>query len=208
MGRTAEKFERAAPPFVNRKLTRKERRFAREYVVDLNAAAAARRMGFAHARANVMGVLMLQRQVVAYEVKRLLRRQFSLLDLTAERVLEELRRVALADPRALFDDAGRLRPLTELTAEQSACIASMDVVKRNLTGGDGEVETIYRVKCWDKTKALELLAKYFGLLVERGEVDLSEDLVRRLEAGRERARAVIVEGAVVKALPEAATEPA
>mgnify|MGYP001557949899 FL=1 len=176
--------------------------------MDLNAAAAARRMGFAHARANVMGVLMLQRQVVAYEVKRLLRRQFSLLDLTAERVLEELRRVALADPRALFDDAGRLRPLTELTAEQSACIASMDVVKRNLTGGDGEVETIYRVKCWDKTKALELLAKYFGLLVERVEVDLSEDLVRRLEAGRERARAVIVEGAVVKALPEAATEPA
>lgn len=101
-------------------------------------------------------------------------------DLSAERVLEEIRRLAFADVRGLFDEHGQLRPLHELTPEQSAAIASLEVIKRNLTAGDGEVDTIHKLKVWDKTKALEMLAKHFALLTEKvdhsGEIRIVHEL--------------------------------
>jgi len=91
-------------------------------------------------------------------------------DLSATRVLEEYRRIGFSDIGALFDDHGRLKSLRELPRDVRAAIASMKVTKKNLTAGDGVMEDVVEVKLWDKTRALESLAKHFGLLVERVEI--------------------------------------
>jgi len=88
-------------------------------------------------------------------------------DLSAERVLEELRRLAFSDVRDLFDEQGNLLPLHKLTKEQSACISSVEVIIKNAQAGDGKTDTVHKIKTWDKTRTLEMLAKHFGLLVER-----------------------------------------
>jgi Terminase small subunit len=51
-------------------------------------------------------------------------------DLTAVRVLEEMRRLAFADVRTLFDEHGNLKAIHTLTDEEAACIASIKVVRR------------------------------------------------------------------------------
>ena len=97
-------------------------------------------------------------------------RQLASADLTATRTLEEIRRLAFSDCRGLFNEAGNLRGLHELTPEQSASIASVEVIIKNAKAGDNQTDTIYKVRQWDKPKALEMLAKHFALLTERVDV--------------------------------------
>jgi len=107
--------------------------------------------------------------------------------LSADRVLEELRRLAFLDIRELFDESGNLKSPEQLAGGVGSCIASLEVVKRNLIAGDGEVDQIHKVRVWDKVEALKTLAKHFKLLVERVEVDVKDsELVARLLAGRKR----------------------
>lgn len=160
----------------------KHRRFVAEYLVDLNATQAAIRAGYSAKTAEQQGPRLLGNAEIAAAVQAGKARQLEKVDLTATRVLEEIRRLSFADPRSMFDEHGNLRPIHTLTAEQAACIGSMEVVKKNLTAGDGQVDTVIKIKTWDKTRSLEMLAKHFGLLVEKveivGEVALLEKVAR------------------------------
>lgn len=94
--------------------------------------------------------------------------------LTAQRVLEEVARIAFTDARSFWDEAGNLKPLHQLTAEQGAALASFETVIKNVKAGDQLTDTIHKIKLWDKPKALEQLMKHFDLLRER--VDVSGGL--------------------------------
>jgi hypothetical protein len=106
--------------------------------------------------------------------------QLQAVDLSATRTLEELQRIAFFDPAGCFDAAGNLLPLAEMPPDVRAAVASVKVVKRNLTEGDARVDEVYEVTFCDKVRALEQLAEHFGLLVERVEHQGS--------VGRERGR--------------------
>lgn len=161
-------------------MTPKQERFVAEYLVDLNATQAAIRAGYSPKTAESIGRQLLRITTVAAAVAAGKARQLESADLTAARVLEEIRRLSFADLRSLFDEQGNLRPIHTLNAEQAACIASLEVVKKNLTAGDGKMDTVIKLKVWDKTKALEMLAKHFALLVERqehsGEIKITHEL--------------------------------
>jgi phage terminase small subunit len=79
-------------------------------------------------------------------------------------VLAELARIAFSDIRELFDEKGNLKALQDLTPDQAAAIAVFE--HRNLTAGNGAGATIYKIRLWDKIKALEMLFKHLGLLKE------------------------------------------
>src|SRR5438874_1730402 len=51
--------------------------------------------------------------------------------LSAARVLEEIKTLALVDMRGFFDEAGNLKPVHLLTPEQGACLAGFEVIKKN-----------------------------------------------------------------------------
>ena len=48
------------------------------------------------------------------------------------------------------------------------------------------MDEVHEVRFWDKVRALEDLAKHFGLFVEKVEHTGSVDLVHRLQAARRR----------------------
>lgn len=96
--------------------------------------------------------------------------QLETAELSAARVLEELRRLALVDARSFWDAEGRLKKPCELTAEQGAALAGFEVLIKNAKAGDGQIEEIHKIKLWDKTRALQALAKHFGLVKDRVEV--------------------------------------
>ena len=148
-------------------LTDKQQRFVAEYAKDSNGTQAAIRAGYAPHAANRRAYYLLREPLIKAAVAAQASVNLARADLTAARVLEELRRVALSDVRTLFDVVGDLKPLHTLTAEQAACIGGLEVIIKNAKAGDGVTDTIHKIKIWDKTKALELLAKHFALLTER-----------------------------------------
>lgn len=46
----------------------------------------------------------------------------------------------------------------------AAAVASIEVVRRNVAGGDGHSDTVVKIRFWNKIQALELLCKHLGLL--------------------------------------------
>jgi len=107
-------------------------------------------------------------------------------ELTAARVLEEWRRIALLDVRSFFDAENRVKPMSQLTAEQGAALASFEVLIKNAAAGDGHQDTMHKFKIWDKVRVLEHVAKYLGMLREPEITVTVELLLARLDAGRQR----------------------
>ena len=166
-------------------MTPKQARFVAEYLIDLNATQAAIRAGYSAKTAQVQGSRLLSNAMVAAAVATGKGRQLATADLSAVRVLEELRRLALVDLRGFFDDAGNLKAIKDLTAEQGAALASFEIIKKNAEAGDGIIDTVHKVKVWDKPRALEMLAKHFGLLIEK--IDHMGSLAFRWQTPDEKA---------------------
>lgn len=167
-------------------LNPKQQRFVAEYLVDLNATQAAIRAGYSVDTAGAIGFELLTKPEISDAVAIAKAAQLGRTELTATRVLEELRRLSFSNVQDLFDDDGNLRPIRELTREQAACIASLEVVKKNAVAGDGMIDTIYKVKVWDKTRSLEMVAKHFKLLTDVVRIEDSNAITNRLTAARNR----------------------
>jgi phage terminase small subunit len=169
-------------------LTPKQARFVAEYLIDLNASAAARRAGYKAKNSDVEGPRLLGQAGIAAAIAAGKATQITDAGLTAVRVLEELRRLALVNVRDYFHADGRAKHPAELTEVEGACLASFEVLIKNVSAADGHTDTIHKFKLWDKVRALELLAKHFALLVEKIEIkDVSADArVARLVAARKR----------------------
>jgi hypothetical protein len=60
----------------------------------------------------------------------------------------------------------------------------LEVIVKNAKGGDGHTDKVHKIKLWDKTRALEALAKHFGLVRERLEVSGWEKLSAQLNHAR------------------------
>ena len=86
------------------------------------------------------------------------------LDITADRVLQEIAKLAFLDPRKFFEDDGSLKRIQDLDDDTAACIARMEVTE--LFEGSGEKKHVYgllkKFKIADKGQNLERLGRLFG----------------------------------------------
>lgn len=150
-------------------LTERQRLFAYEYLKDLNGTQAAIRAGYKPSNAKSQASNLLKHPAVRAIVDRGRADKQQHLEITQERILEELARIAFAKigdyisidnsghiiikPGTIDGDAGR--PVAEVT-----------------DGGDtGKL----RFKLHDKHKALELLGKHLGIFIDRHHVTLNKD---------------------------------
>lgn len=155
------------------KLNPKQKRFAEEYLKDLNAKQAAIRAGYSERSAEVQGARLLSND----KVQDFLREQGHAIsertNVTIDRVVQELARLGFSDLRDAFTADGHLIDPKEWPDDLAASIASVEVVTRptNETAKDGSkiIEHIHKIKVWDKNSALEKLAKHLGMFIERHE---------------------------------------
>lgn len=150
-------------------MTPKQALFVAEYRKDLNATQAAIRAGYSVNGAGQTAEKLLKNTEIAAAVAEKTQQQLANADITAERVLQEIARLAFSDVSRLFDAAGNLKPLHTLSPEDSACIAGLEVIIKNAEAGDGHTDKVHKIKVWDKSKNLEMLAKHFALLTEKVE---------------------------------------
>lgn len=141
-------------------LTPKQRRFVEEYLVDLNATQAAKRAGYNPKTAHTIGHENLSKPEIAAELAIRRRAVQDRTEITQDRTLLEIARLAFSDPRRAFRSDGALLPVKEWPDDVAASIASIKV-KRVLE--DGAPTEVAEVKFWDKNSALEKAAKFQGL---------------------------------------------
>lgn len=164
-------------------LTPRQARFVSEYLKDLNATQAAIRAGYAKRGSRVTGCRLLANPNIKKAVEEGQREALRRNQLTADRLLEELRRIATVDLSQAFDERGRLKPLRDMPEDVRRAIVGMDTV--HAPGGDGEVLEVRKIKVADKVRAIELGMRHFGMLNDKLEVS-SGDLGDRLAKARAR----------------------
>lgn len=150
-------------------LNPKQQRFVAEYLVDLNATQAAIRAGYSAKWAEKNATRLTGNDGIAAAIAVGQSKGLAKLELTADMVKDRLRLLAFQDIRSLFDVAGNLKPIHELDDAAAAMVAGLEVIKKNAAAGDGIIDTVHKVRVVDPVKALEMLAKHFGLLTERVE---------------------------------------
>jgi len=147
------------------RLTPKQERFVHEYLIDCNATKAAIRAGYKEKTAFAIGHENLRKPKIAELLQQKMDERSARTQIAADNVLRELARLAFSDVRKFFDENGNLKPISELDDDAAACLAGFDVsTSSSGSGEDKEIETIKKIKIWDKSRNLELLARHLGLL--------------------------------------------
>ena len=171
-------------------LNKRQELFCREYIVDMNGTQAAIRAGYKPDNAKVVACQMLQKPEIRFCVAKLQEKAFERLDLNAQRVLYELACIAFANAQdftRVGSDGEPELDMSKMSREQWAAIAEYN---EDSTGGqnDGERRLIVRrkVKMLDKVAALGLLGKYFKLFTEKVEHGFSDEVIAKLNEGRQR----------------------
>ena len=162
--------------------------FAQEY-------ARTRNMRRAAAVADLKGAnpraMIARHPELAERITALVQQQFEDVDLTAQDVLRELKRVAMQRIDDLVDPiTGDALPLNQLPDDVAATIVAVDYETKWEGKGDEAVPvTVTKVRRADKMAALGLLAKHFKIVGDEGDgvSALAAALADRLKAGRRRA---------------------
>lgn len=156
-------FKRKQKKKQDRRLTLKQTKFCHEYVVDGIGTAAAIRAGYNESSAHVTANNLLKNIKCQALIEQLQEKHNKKLDISAERTLLEVARLAFFDPQKLFDADGKLIPIHKLDKDTAACIGGIDTYQKYV--GESEEtckEVIKKFKIWDKNSALEKMIKRFS----------------------------------------------
>lgn len=158
-------------------------RFAKEYVSNgFNATEAYLSVypGATRKSAYTAGTMLLNRPLVKKIIKDAQDKAMSKLEVTTERIMQELARIALVDIGDLLNEDGGLRKISDIPEDARRALAGLEIVEL-YEKADGEklsVGDIKKIKLEGKTRALELLGKCHGMFTDNvnlsGSVSLSK----------------------------------
>jgi phage terminase small subunit len=150
------------------KMTPRKATFITEYSLHGNGTQAAVKAGVPESSAHVTASRWLKEPKIAAAIDEQKERLKAKLELTAERVLLELMRIAYYDPAKLYDEHGERIPVHLLDEDTRRAVASIEDETRKASGTTTRSQY---VKMADKKGAAELLGKYLKLFTERVEHD-------------------------------------
>ena len=165
-------------------MTKKQKRFIEEYLIDLNATQAAIRAGYSPDTAKSIGSENLTKPDIKAQIAKAMAERSRRTGVNADRVIMELAKIAFVNANDVIDPKTATIKKGALP-EDTAAIQS---VKVKTFGEDGLEREI---KMADKLKALELLGKHLGMFRDKLEVSGTletektklDDLLQQMRGG-------------------------
>jgi len=152
----------------NSQLTKNQQIFIDEYLKDRNATRAYK-VAYPNVKKDASAWVSASRLLSNVKVRAVIDAQLQRLhdraNIQAEDIRRELAKIGFFDIRKMFDGDGVLKRPDQWDDDIAAAVSSVEVVTRNL--GGGEVEYIHKIRTWDKKGSLELLGKEQKMFVER-----------------------------------------
>ena len=155
-----------------KKLTPKQKAFCEEYIVDLNGTQAAIRAKYSKKTAGVMASENLKKPNISAYIAQLAGKRSEKCEITAERVLGEIAKLAFFNRADVIDDDGNTLPLNKWSRDQLAAV--QEVTESKMFYGKRKYVTTTKTKVADKKSSLELLGRHLKLFTDK--IDLNADV--------------------------------
>lgn len=145
-------------------LSDKETMFVKEYLVDMNQSAAARRVGVKNPSTyagSLMKLPRIQKAILAH-----INHRAEKLEITSEKVLQELAYSVFRDPLDLCDPkTGQLivNDMRQIPKRMRSCMEGIEV-EAFTNPETGEIRQKMKIKLTSKMAAMELAMKHLGLI--------------------------------------------
>ena len=158
-------------------MTKKQKRFVEEYLIDLNATQAAIRAGYSPDTAGSIGAENLKKPEIKSRIDKAMAERSRRTGINQDRVLQELARIGFAKITDVVDpETAEIR--TDASDDDLACIQSIKI-KPNEFGTEREV------KLYDKKAVLVDLGKHLGLFKDKVELSGDMDLNITIDYGED-----------------------
>lgn len=153
-------------------LNSKQLLFVKEYLIDRNATRAAKAAGYSARCAHSTGPRMLEDAGIKAEIAKHTERLYQKTGLTAQRVLEEIQKLAFVDLSKAYHEDGSLLHPHDMPADVRASLQSVetDEIKAGKGSKRKRIGLVRKIKLSDKVRSLEMLAKHFKLLTDVQEI--------------------------------------
>ena len=145
-------------------MTKKQKLFVEEYLLDLNATQAAIRAGYSPETAGAIGAENLKKPQIQNAIARAIAERSRRTGVNAERVVLELATIA-------FANAGDLIDAQDATVRDGASREDLAAIQSIKVKDMGDMGIEREVRLADKLKALELLGRHLGMFSDRLRVD-------------------------------------
>lgn len=150
-------------------MTKKQKRFVEEYLIDLNATQAAIRAGYSPDTAYSIGQENLKKPEIANAIAKAMAERSKRTGVNADRVVLELAKIGFAKITDIIDpETAKIRK--DASEDDLACVQSVKI-KPNEWGAEREV------KLCDKKAALELLGRHLGMWNDKLDIKGIEGVV-------------------------------
>lgn len=170
-------------------LSPKQQRFVAEYLICLNATKAAIAAGYSENGASVQGTRLLANDRISSEIAKRTAKIAQKYEITADRVLRELAKLAFYDPRKFYREDGSLKSVPELDDDSAMVLCGMEIEDAFEHFGKGQAKpkgTLKKIKMADKGLNLERLGRHLKLFTDKLEVDIDASLAGKMAKARER----------------------
>lgn len=143
-------------------MTKKQKLFVEEYLIDLNATQAAIRAGYSPETAGSIGSENLKKPEIRARINKAMAERSKRTGISQDRVLLELAKIGFANIKDVVDPK-TAEVLPNAKEEDLACIQSIKVKP-------GEFGTEREVKMYDKKGALVDIGRHLGMFKDKVEV--------------------------------------
>ena len=165
-------------------MTKKQKRFIEEYLIDLNATQAAIRAGYSPDTAKSIGSENLTKPDIQARIAKAMAERSRRTGVNADRVVMELAKIAFVNANNVID----METATVKAGALPEDTAAIQSVKIKTFGEDGLEREI---KMADKLRALELLGRHLGMFKDKVELSGSletektklDDLLQQMRGG-------------------------
>lgn len=154
-------------------LTERQKLFAKEYLIDLNAEAAAIRAGYSPKYARGNAHKLVANSCILNEIEKAMADRSKRIGVNQDRVVLELAKIAFVKMTdAINPETGEIKE--DAADDDLACIES---IKYKKSVGDTGTSIEREVKISPKLKALELLGKHLGMWNDKLDVNITQPIV-------------------------------
>lgn len=158
-------------------MTKKQKLFVDEYLIDLNATQAAIRAGYSPDTAGSIGGENLKKPEISAAIAKAMAERSRRTGINQDRILQEIAKLALVN----IDDVVNLETgkIKESAAKEDlACIQSIKIKPT-------EFGTEREIKFYDKKGSLEMAGKHLGMFKDKLELEADMDLNITIDYGED-----------------------
>jgi len=148
------------------KLNEKQKLFCREYIVDFNRTQAAIRAGYSKKTARFQAYHLSTNIYIQEYIKKLIEKRKMKIDVEEEEIIAELKKIG-------FSDIGNVKFKENGEIDISKIDTSL-INKIYTSFNKKTTRKQSKVELHSKIKALELLMKYKGMLIEKSQIDFND----------------------------------